>query len=260
MRKHPIKKLYQISLGKKFQFRIHLGLMLLFVVLEVVLLKLGTWQLNRAEEKESLLNAQIQSTAKKSISLNSDTLSHVKDYQSVLFRGTLLKNFNVYIANEPHKGQDGYHIFSALELDGSKHIIWVNRGWVRALPDRRVLPDVELPPMSWSGEGEVYFFKGKPILYENALTKISDNQWLIQGRDFDLLKSVIQERQSLILPYIIRLAPKEKFGFVRDWQVVAMPPEKHIAYAIQWFGLAITLCIIFVFLSIRKAESSSGLQ
>jgi surfeit locus 1 family protein len=36
-------------------------------------------------------------------------------------------------------------------------------------------------------------------------------------------------------------------GYSRDWKKKSvMLPEKHIAYAVQWFGLAITLTVLFI--------------
>ena len=42
-------------------------------------------------------------------------------------------------------------------------------------------------------------------------------------------------------------------GFKREWQTTTvMLPEQHIAYAVQWFALALTLTIIFIWYSYKK--------
>ncbi|HEY9031818.1 MAG TPA: SURF1 family cytochrome oxidase biogenesis protein, partial [Kangiella sp.] len=49
--------------------------------------------------------------------------------------------------------------------------------------------------------------------------------------------------------------------FVRQWELVASPPEKHIAYAVQWFGMALVLIILFIVLNLkreRQDESANG--
>ena len=46
----------------------------------------------------------------------------------------------------------------------------------------------------------------------------------------------------------------EPDGFVRDWRPNLMPPEKHLAYAIQWFMITATVIIIYVTLSVRAAR------
>ncbi|MCL5256048.1 MAG: hypothetical protein M1363_08050, partial [Gammaproteobacteria bacterium] len=33
---------------------------------------------------------------------------------------------------------------------------------------------------------------------------------------------------------------------VREWPIVVMPPHRHYAYAMQWFGLALAALIVFL--------------
>jgi phosphoserine aminotransferase len=48
-------------------------------------------------------------------------------------------------------------------------------------------------------------------------------------------------------------------GFVRHWHTQAtIPPEKHQAYAVQWFGLAVTLTGLFIWISTRKRREHSA--
>jgi surfeit locus 1 family protein len=42
-------------------------------------------------------------------------------------------------------------------------------------------------------------------------------------------------------------------GYWREWRKnTVIPPEKHIAYAVQWFGLAITLTILFIWFGTKR--------
>ncbi len=45
-------------------------------------------------------------------------------------------------------------------------------------------------------------------------------------------------------------------GFVRDWRPPGMTPEKHVGYAIQWFGLATTVAVTWLVLSFRPRKES----
>ena len=38
-----------------------------------------------------------------------------------------------------------------------------------------------------------------------------------------------------------------------------MPPDKHLAYAVQWFGLAATLFIILLLLTVKRKDTEYGL-
>ena len=55
-----------------------------------------------------------------------------------------------------------------------------------------------------------------------------------------------------IMQFIIRMNPEANNGFIREWSVVSMPPERHVAYAVQWFALALLVVILFVVLSMKK--------
>ncbi len=232
------------------EIRINLILLPLWLALEYALLSLGVWQLERSHEKQ-LLQQQLESqrTLQPVELITGD--EKVVDYQPVAFSGISQPELVVYVANEPHQGQDGYHILNLIRI-GNNRAVWVNRGWVKALPDRRFLPEISSLPESWSARGVAYYSKGEPVLFEHALAEVSQNQWVIQALSFELLSQVSATRNQDVLPYIIRLAPEASHGFVREWQWLSMSPEKHIAYAIQWFGLAIALLVLGGFVSIRK--------
>jgi surfeit locus 1 family protein len=50
------------------------------------------------------------------------------------------------------------------------------------------------------------------------------------------------------------LDPAEADGYTREWRPALMSPEKHLAYAIQWFMMAGTIMIIYVVLTIKAAR------
>ncbi len=252
MRKQPNQFWFNFQLPLLGQRVICLNglLVLLLLSLEYVLISLGLWQLERADEKQQLQQQMELQHSTTAIDI-SDNLELVMDYQLVTFAGTPVPKLTVYVANEPHQGQDGYHILNLIELSNNQ-LVWVNRGWIKALPDRRYLPEVSPLPEFWSAHGTAYYSKGEPVLFEHALSETTQNQWVIQALSFKLLSQVGSTRNRDVLPYIIRLAPDASHGFVREWQWLSMSPEKHIAYAIQWFGLAIALLILGGFVSIRK--------
>ena len=66
--------------------------------------------------------------------------------------------------------------------------------------------------------------------------------------------STASELLSLnLLPYVVVLTAKNDL-FVRRYNSVVMPPEKHLGYAIQWFGLAIAAALIGGFAIMKKGR------
>jgi len=252
MIKHPLRHQIKISF-LKHQFSAYTWLILIFLLVLYGLLKLGLWQLDRQQEKTKLLQSIEDIQSSQPLNLNV-TYQEVKDYQPVYFEGKALNSPTVLIANEPLDGRDGYHVLNLLRLDSGIEV-WVNRGWIAALPDRRNLPVLPELNEQWSGTGEVYFSKGKPILYDHALEQRNERIWVLQGRDFSLLKDIANSGQSTRLPFIIRISENTDNGLQQRWQYVSMSPSKHLAYAIQWFGLALALTVIVLIISITKKES-----
>jgi len=55
------------------------------------------------------------------------------------------------------------------------------------------------------------------------------------------------------LPLELRLEPGSA-AYDTDWPVVAMGPERHLGYAVQWFAMAVALCALYLYLGIRQAR------
>ena len=53
---------------------------------------------------------------------------------------------------------------------------------------------------------------------------------------------------------MLLLDPASGSGYVRDWQPPGLPPLRHFSYAIQWWGFAVTLLIIWGIMSARRQE------
>ena len=50
------------------------------------------------------------------------------------------------------------------------------------------------------------------------------------------------------------LNAQDNSTFIRNWQPVVMPPEKHMAYAVQWFLLGVAALVIFIIAQRNKLK------
>ena len=56
-----------------------------------------------------------------------------------------------------------------------------------------------------------------------------------------------------LLPLVLLLDKADPGGFVRDWKpVYGITPDKHRAYAAQWFTLALVLLLIYIGVNTRR--------
>ena len=237
-----------VMIGKVF--KANLALILLFFAVLALLVRLGFWQLSRAEEKEKLLALQVLSMSKKAVELHS-ILGETKDYR---YRKTKLvgrydPDHQYLIDNQIVNGQAGYFVLTPFMLDGTDQSVLVNRGWVPLNKDRRVLPVINIGVAKNTLSGRINHF---PVVgIKLAGTEIPTKNWpsIVQVVDINILSAKLG--QSL-LPFQIELDSAMSDGYVRNWKRnISMPPEKHIGYAVQWFGLAITLIILFIGLSFK---------
>ncbi|MGQ3892547.1 SURF1 family protein [Legionella sp. CNM-4043-24] len=217
-----------------------------------LLSSLGYWQLQRAEEKSDMLNRATQlSQQAPSHWTESQTLP--AQYQNLSVRGTYLPQV-LLLDNQYHDHQIGYDVLSPLLLSNNR-IILVDRGWIKASADRRQIPDISNPLRELQLSGQAYYPSEKTWVLGEVIEKKSDKNILIEKIDTKIISQLLHKS---VYPFIIRLGGQEAYGFIRDWAVVSMPPERHKAYALQWFAMALIVLILFITLNLKKTDEKSA--
>lgn len=224
---------------------------LMTLCLCALFIRLGYWQLQRAAEKENLQAMFSERLHLLPLSLDQLLKNSDKLYYPVKVTGHYDNAHTILLDNKIYAHQIGYEVLTPLIIDQNKNVLLVNRGWVSATVNRNVLPSI--PDMM--GEqtllGYVYVMPKKSFTLGRTLE--NDKTWPLrmQVLDIPLLENKLQQT---FYPFVLLLAPDKKLGFVRDWKPVAMPAQKHIGYAVQWFSFAVVLAIIFIALNIRKKK------
>jgi surfeit locus 1 family protein len=73
------------------------------------------------------------------------------------------------------------------------------------------------------------------------------------------LAQLLNESSWTAATELILLDPGEPDGFVRTWAPPGFPPIRHLGYAVQWFGLALALLVIYVVTNLKPiAAEKSG--
>ena len=222
------------------------NLLLMFLGL-AVFGSLGTWQLNRSAERRAMLDAFESAEA----SLPVGGLASVPtggDNTRVRLAGRYLADRQVLLDNMTHEGMRGYHVLTPLETAGS--LVMVNRGFVAGGPDRSELPDLAVS----GGEREVvgiavpYFRRGLRLGEEAA--EVSWPRRMVYPTA-DQLRGLFD---SPLPGYQVLLDGEEPDGYVRAWRPYGMAPERHLAYAVQWYGLAAAAAGIWLAVTLRRGR------
>ncbi len=235
-----------------YKFNLVSGLLFLLVLTFLVLL--GFWQLGRADEKRSFFGQQKLSSNKEEVELLSllpNGLENLR-YRKVKIAGHYDQDHQFLIDNQIVNGRAGYFVMTPLVLAGVNKAVLVNRGWVPLNKDRHILPNITIKSgakMNLTGRINNFPVVGMKL----AGAEIPTESWpsVVQLVDINILSTKLG---IPLFPFQVELDPALSEGFLRDWKINSIiSPEKHVAYAVQWFGLAITLTILFIRLS-RKSK------
>lgn len=224
----------------------------LIVVLMVFLLGLlGTWQLSRMVEKQAVLKdiaAKQQGTAENFAYLVGREATQPN--MPVSLSGKVLPQWQWLLDNQLFEGQVGYQVLSGVQT--ANGIVLVNFGWIAGSRVRSEWPDVTLPSELSKVQGVVTAPSDNPFVNSSVAEKRYQKGQQVYR--IQAVNTAQQAQQSglALLPQVVLLT-ESSATFSRRWTPVNMPPEKHLAYAIQWFGLAIAAGVIGG-LVIRKAR------
>jgi surfeit locus 1 family protein len=208
-----------------------------------VLIGLGVWQLQRADFKEALLADYARRAMDAPIVLDGrQPWDPSMLYRRATAFGTYVGERQFLLDNRTHRGQAGYHVITPLRTSEAAWLL-VNRGWVPVGGSRQELPDLPVPAVPVEVDGILMVSeRDAPVLgpEEPALG------WprVIQRVDFPSLAGHLG---TAVMPYILQLDADAEGGFIREWRpFYGGGPEKHRAYALQWFGIALVLLVLYV--------------
>lgn len=223
---------------------------LITLMLFGVLLSLGFWQLDRADQKRALLKDYRTGSETALLELDARLKSAAGlDYQLAGASGYYDGGHQFLLDNQIHQGVAGYQVLTPLKLRGAEVAVLVNRGWVPLGTSRQVLPPVAVAGDERKVTGRIK----RPAL---GGFKLGEEQirrrwpYRIQHVDLDKLAG---ELGYPLLPVVLLLDPQQPDGFVRDWHPLYFGPERNVGYAVQWFTMAAVLIVIFLAVNLRKS-------
>jgi len=209
----------------------------------------GFWQLNRAAEKRALFEAfAAGDRAEAGRQLPTD--AQARRYGRLTLAGRYVPGRQVLLDNMSRKGQPGYQVLTPFETAAG--VVLVNRGWLPADGDRRRLPGVAVSDKQRVVTGRIDWLP-RPALVVAATPVDPAAPW--PRRLLFPTPELVAEATGLPLRrFQLLLDAVEPDGYAREWQPAEMGPERHLGYAVQWFGLAATIAVIFLVLARREAR------
>ena len=221
---------------------------LFFLVLTVYL---GTWQLSREREKLQHIEAHSQASDDVVLEItaqlgNPGAFMH----RQIVATGRYDVEHQFLLDNRTHEGVAGYYVLSHFLLDDRIAII-VNRGWVALGNDRRQLPALPTPSQTVTIHGRLADAPRTFLLGDDGY---SASQWpmVVQSVDYAKMANLLSYD---LVPTTVQLDGASSDGFIRQWKAHAgITPQRHHAYAVQWFSLAATLLVLYLAFSLKRSN------
>jgi len=226
------------------------------LVLLPILISLGFWQLDRAGQKREMLQQFEQQQAGPVLNLNNKVeLESLFPYQKVAATGKFDTQHQFLLDNKVYQGQAGYQVITPLIITGSDKAVLVNRGWVPQMAFRKDLPAIPTPVELLTLEGQLKLELGE--VYRLGESGLQIDSWprVIQWLEMEKIEKSLGYK---LQDFVILQTPDSPAGFVRDWYIKKIVPEKSVSYAVQWFALALALVIIYLVVNLHKVEEVSN--
>jgi surfeit locus 1 family protein len=225
---------------------------LVVLVLIGLLISLGTWQLDRADQKREISREmhERQESSPSRLPLEVADPESLR-YRRVKLAGRFEGSRQFLLDNQMHLGTVGVNVLTPLRLSGRDEVVLVDRGWLPWGADRSRLPEVAVGPETVSLVGTVYVPYGEGFRIGGMDSGGGDWPTLIQYLDFDRISALLGYP---VLPMTVRLESPAEAGYERNWVNPPANPQRHISYAIQWFALAAVLLVIYLAMHLKHLD------
>ena len=249
-------------------------LAIIAVIICLAMVRLGIWQLDRAEQKKVILTQSIDRSKQTAVPVQSllilDSNFNTFRFRRVTASGSYLSKQSILVDNQVYEQNVGYALMTPFKLSGSGDVILVDRGWLSVGLSRDVLPNFDTPEGKVLIEGRLNLPYAKPPIWNDKYDVSDGMVW----QHLPITEFNTQTGLSAV-PLVLELAPNNakhpsnnaeasnnaegsNSAAVVNWQPINDEwVFKHQAYAFQWFSMALVFaiaCLILLVKSIRNTK------
>lgn len=225
---------------------------LLAAVVMALFVRLGVWQLQRKAEKEVLFSqVQAQIDARKALPLDvAFAPARMRAFDWATGTCVLDGRHVVLLDNQLNEGQAGVRAFAPCATNATGRSVMIDFGWY-PLGTNRTMPRPALPPQL-NVQGLLMPPPSGGLVADQV--QKGNGVTVVTRIDAQSMKQALGNTE--VAPRVMRLDPEIRVGGKRDFHVFpsSMPPEKHFAYAVQWFAMAAAILVITLLLSLRAMK------
>jgi surfeit locus 1 family protein len=209
----------------------------------VILLGLGTWQVERLAWKTKLIDTIAQRMSASPRPITGTQFGAVTEYERVKVEGRFLNDRELHMLARSRKGNEiGYQVLTPFEVAGGG-MVFVNRGFVPSgRRDPATRPEGQINGTT-TVTGIARFPKAPLLTWVIPKNRPEDDFWIWA----DLPRMAEAAGVGTVAPFTIEAdAGQSPGGLPIGGQTLLKFPNDHLQYALTWYALAVALIVMFI--------------
>lgn len=245
------------SVTRRRDVRQYALLAVVFAAGAAVCIGLGRWQLDRAGQVRSAAAAFRAAGEAEPLR---DLAAAAADPDAYRFRtvdlaGRYESEPQVLLDNITKDGAVGYYVLTPFRPAGAERLVLVNRGWIEADPDRRVVPGLDV-------DGQPRRVTGRIDRLPSAALSWGASAETVRAGLYRASYPTAAELERLLdvelAPFQLELDAAAADGFERSWTPGTRRADRNTAYAGQWFIMAVAAAALAVWAALRAGRAAHG--
>jgi surfeit locus 1 family protein len=230
------------------------------VVIALIMVRLGIWQLDRLAERRAhnaLIRERQNAAALKLTGQPVDV--EANEFRRVIIAGEFDSSHEVVLRNQSLNGMPGMHLLTPLRITNSDQWVLIDRGWV---PLQLATPE-ERQQFAITGPVQIEGYLRKP---QPRTSRFSPQDQQPAGGRLDAwfrpdVVRIAQQTPYPLMPfYIEQKAAQTTDGFPRPQPSIDLSEGSHLGYAMQWFAFTAILLGGYAALVVTKTKQDREAQ
>ncbi|GIK39784.1 MAG: SURF1-like protein [Chloroflexota bacterium] len=224
---------------------------LLVVLVLIMLINLGLWQLRRLDEKRTFNQNMAAAFNQPATPLGNSPIDPAAlHFQRVAVTGTFDNAQAIVIRNQLLDDTPGLHLVTPLRLKDSDQAVLVDRGWIPrgdSDPDPADLTAYDLPG-EVTLEGIAYQTQTRPGGLSPLDPPLKEGQTRLVAWFRVDIERIQEQLPYPLLPIFIRQLPGSQAdapNLPRQESGLTLDEGPHLGYALQWFSFAAILVVTY---------------
>lgn len=225
---------------------------LLTVAAAALFVRLGVWQLDRAAFKDSLVRRYAAAATAPPLPFGQVAAAPPADaFPRVAVHGNWLADRAYLLDNPHHDARGGVEVYVPLALPGHSRLLLVDLGFLPGTQEQApALPPLPVGEVTLHG----LYLPPPGVGLELGGDALAGQAHWPKTTIYLELGQVAKDLGRPLYPRVLALDADPTAAYQREhaFDFSSMPPERHRAYAFQWFSFAVAVVVIFLVLHCKR--------